>query len=67
MKHRQAVYDDVSHEWDEQVSYKILPRFRNCYVFYPNDLRVHKYETQCHEVMKELLQAIQNLCLFDEE
>jgi len=67
MKKSQFIYDEVTHEWDEQVHYKLLPQFRDSYVFYPSDLRIHGYDTCDKEVMGELCQAIKEIAIWNEE
>ena len=60
----EEIYDEVSHEFDDQVKYKILPQFSNCYVFYWKDLRAHSYETEHPKVMKKLLNTIRRYCIY---
>ena len=57
-------YDEVSHELDEQLEYKILPQFPNCWVFYPSEFIASKYETEYdREIISELLKAIKDECI----
>lgn len=60
---KQALYDEVSHEWDEQVRYKGHPDFPDCWVFTIGDFYISKYTTQDKDVLKILLRQIKDACI----
>ena len=55
---KQDLYDEVSHDFDEQISYKILPTFPDTYVFSRSDLRASSYQTEHPEILEKLCKLI---------
>ena len=56
---KQVLYDEVSHDFDEQVSYKLLPElFPDTYVFSRSDLRASSYQTEHPEILEKLCNLI---------
>lgn len=59
------VYDEVSHEWDEQVNYFVLPEYKDCFIIYPRHLRPSYYRTEHKNEMKELCNEIRDSAMYD--
>ena len=57
------IYDTVSHEFDEQASYKTLSEFEDCWVFTSADLHISKYDTDYKDIMKLLIDKIKRSCI----
>ena len=64
---KQALYDDISHEFDEQVSYKFLPQFPNAYVFTRKELRSSSYETEYPDILEKLCALIRESSIWSDE
>ena len=64
---KQALYDDISHEFDEQVSYKFLPQFPNAYVFTRKELRSGSYETEYPDILEKLCALIRESSIWSDE
>ena len=55
----QYIYDEVSHEWDEQVDYLMLPQYKDCYILYPQHLKVSHYDTD-NEILLNVEDKVYN-------
>ena len=58
------IYDEVSHEFDENVDYKMSPEFPDCRIFHISDFnRAMYYYTEYRDVMKVLIEKIRSHCI----
>lgn len=58
------IYDEVSHEFDENVDYKISSEFPDCWIFHISDFnRAMYYYTEYRDVMKVLIKKIRSHCI----
>lgn len=58
------IYDEVSHKFDENVDYKVLPGFDGCWIFYASDFRKaiasisSEYDVEYEDAMTEYKDAM---------
>lgn len=62
------IYDEVSHKFDENVDYKVLPGFDECWIFYASDFRkaiasVSEYDIEYKNAMNVFIKKIKAHCV----
>lgn len=59
----EIIYDEVAHEFDEQVVYMSKEEFPDCLVFKDTGLSAWRFHTEHKEVMRKLLRRIKASCI----
>lgn len=59
----EIIYDEVAHEFDEQVVYMLKEEFPNYLVFKDTGLSAWRFHTEHKEVMRKLLRRIKASCI----
>jgi hypothetical protein len=62
------IYNEVSHKFDENVDFKMLPEFGDCWILYGSDFQkaiasVSEDDTEYKDAMKVLIKKIKSHCI----
>lgn len=62
--------NDITHYFDEEVTYRVLPEYKNSYIFYNSDFLMCNYDlegTEERALLSKLLTMIKESCVLQSD